>query len=243
MGCPVHHEIWNETGDLYDRLEKDGIIHDGMLDYGRCDLTTLEELVQDHLNDDKDHGKPKEDYRLMSVYRTDEGGVIWVLNYHADDMPSVAISRHFPNETMEYKEYGDSCMNQGRASVYCHCILKNNKVVRDFVKEERERRELEEQKHEEAVKKRFKYLKDGIESTSLEDIANHMLLKDLALDDLTMYDIVRLYSALTYVSGYDFLHDKINAFGEELIDEELHEEVEARKPKPAPCRINIKAPF
>lgn len=206
MGYHIHHEIRNEAGDLYDRLEKKGIIRNQEFNFALCDLKTLEELVEEY----KD-GDPDFDYRYMPVTRTKEGGVMWVLNYFTNDFPMAAISRYFPNETFEYKEYGES--SESGTPKFCHCLIKNDTVIRDFVKEEQEKEEREKEEQLNRLKEKFEEIKKDFEYESLEHFEDSIMF-----DGFSLADIVELYGALSYESNCKPLTCDDRIFGEKLLN-------------------------
>ena len=136
MSVLTHHEISSKKDSLYDRLEKQGVIHEGktyslrrkeyvdtvVLDYGKCDPTyakraqelfTIEKTqYEKQLRGDKDL-RPEEVHDMLveydklnplfcPVFRSKGGNVAWVLNYGINDMPAEAISKQYPEETMDY---------------------------------------------------------------------------------------------------------------------------------------------
>jgi hypothetical protein len=68
---------------------------------------------------------------LMPVYRTDNGGVAWILyHYCSDDTPSVAIGRRYPTEVFEYIETSGGI-------VYSHVKYINEKDIYNYLLEEK----------------------------------------------------------------------------------------------------------
>lgn len=155
MSVITYHEMSNQSGDIFDRLKSEGVIHeadiwspkrreyvhfDNVFDYEKCDKSTSDENVKHHqeraeryaadvnsdanLSDDEKADKisnnAKCDTNLLPVYKSENGGVSWQLNYQSDDTPSVAISRRYPDEIFDYYQ-----QTEGHLDVSCKC--KNNK--------------------------------------------------------------------------------------------------------------------
>ena len=109
-------------GDIYSPNRKEYIHFDSVFDYTLCNDETLQELesrqverdefFKNQVNSDssltneqkteKLNNHNKCDYHLLPVYKADNGGVFWTMNYWSDDLPSVAIGRRYPDEIFDY---------------------------------------------------------------------------------------------------------------------------------------------
>ena len=123
MSVITMHEV--SGNDIFDRLKAEGIIHEGdifsrrrgenvhfenVFDYRNCDDKTLEELHE------------RCSYYLFPVFKTENGGVGWSLNYGSDDLPAIAIGRKYPDEIFDYYQVTEnhldiSCKFKGEINV------------------------------------------------------------------------------------------------------------------------------
>lgn len=123
MSVITMHEV--SGNDIFDRLKAEGIIHEGdifsrrrgenvhfenVFDYRNCDDKTLQELHE------------RCSYYLFPVFKTENGGVGWDLNYGSDDLPAIAIGRKYPDEIFDYWQ-------QTEGHVDAFCKFKNGTVV------------------------------------------------------------------------------------------------------------------
>ena len=109
-------------GKLYSPRKHDYVSFKYVFDYRMCDMETINELKErtekdnkwykKQLDEDKYLTQEEKEYQymenlkcdpyMMPVYKSQNGGVYWTLNYGHDDLPSVAIGRKYPEEVFEY---------------------------------------------------------------------------------------------------------------------------------------------